>query len=378
MKISTKMNIPFVDLNAQYDTIKDLVNKSIGNVIREGRFIQGEEVNLFETEFANFLGSKYCITVASGTDALILGIKGLGLKQDSEIIIPDNTFYSTALAATFNRLKPVFVDIDEEDFGINLDDLKRKINKNTKAIIVVHLYGQPDKIDEIKNIIRQSGQKIYLIEDACQAHGAVYKNKKVGSFGIFSAFSFYPGKNLGAYGDGGAIVTNNRQLADKFRLLSQLGQKKKYLHIEMGTNSRLDTIQAAILRVKLRHLRIWNEHRHSNALEYNSLLANMEKFIKLPTIKKERKSVFHLYVIRAKERNKLIKFLNKEGINCLMHYPVPLHLQGAFNYLGYKIGDFPITEKEASSILSLPMYPELTKEQISYIAFKIKKFYEKV
>lgn len=266
------MKILFVDLKSQYQSIKKEINSAIKKVILSSQFIQGEEVKKFEEEFANYLGTEYCIGVNSGTDALILGIRALEIENGSEIIVSANTFIATALGVSENSLKPVFVDIDEQDYGINLADLKRKINSRTKAIILVHLYGQPDKIDEVKEIIKKTGKKIYLIEDACQAHGAKYKGKRVGNFGIFSAFSFYPGKNLGAYGDGGAIVTNDKKLAEKIKLLREYGQKKKYYHESLGINSRLDSIQAAILRVKLKYLDKWNKKRQEHAFLYNKLI----------------------------------------------------------------------------------------------------------
>jgi dTDP-4-amino-4,6-dideoxygalactose transaminase len=237
--------IPFIDLKAQYKSIKTEVDKTIANVFTRAQFIQGEEVADFEREFASYIGSGYCAGVNSGTDALILGVRALDLPPGDEVVVPVNTYMSTALGASENNLKPVFVDIDEGDFGISLSDLKKKITSRTKAVMVAHLYGQPDKIDEIRDIIKKTRRKIYLIEDACQAHGASYKGKRAGSFGVFAAFSFYPSKNLGAYGDGGAIVTDDRKLAEKHRLFREYGQRRRYFHETMGVNSRLDTIQAA-------------------------------------------------------------------------------------------------------------------------------------
>lgn len=371
------MEIPFVDLKSQYKTIKKEVDSAIEKVINNSQFIQGEEVFLFEEEFANYLGVKYCIGVNSGTDALIIGIRALELKSDDEIIVPVNTFIATAFGISENGLRPVFVDVDENDYGISLVDLKNKINHRTKAIILVHLYGQPDKIDEVKEVINKTGRKIYLIEDACQAHGAYYKNKRVGSYGIFSAFSFYPGKNLGAYGDGGAIVTNNNKLAQKYKLLREYGQKKKYYYEISGINSRLDTLQAAILRVKLKYLDSWNNKRRQIAFFYTKLLDKLTPIIKMPKEFPERKSVYHLYVIRAKKREGLAKFLSQVGIKTIIHYPIPLHLQKAFRYLGHKRGDYKVAEKVAKEILSLPIFPELQLSQIKLIVNNLQKFYEK-
>jgi len=339
-------------------------------------FIQGDEVKNFEKNFSDYLEVKYCISVNSGTDALILGLRSLNLKPQDEVIIPANTFIATALGATENNLKPVFVDIDPQDFGIDLTDLKNKINQRTKAVVVVHLFGQPDKISEIKDIIKQSKQKIYLIEDACQAHGAYYYDKRVGGEGIFSAFSFYPGKNLGAYGDGGAIVTNDKRIAEKIKLLREYGQSKKYFHETLGINSRLDTIQAAILNIKLTRLDHWNKQRQAAALYYTNQIKTFFPNLLPPQKFFDRQSVYHLYVVRTKKRNQLLKFLNKNNVQALIHYPVPLHLQKAFHYLGYKKGDLPNTEKAASEILSLPIYPEITKKQIDYIIGKLKDFYK--
>ncbi len=368
--------IPFTDLKSQYSHIKKGVNAAIERVINNAQFIGGIDVEKFEKEFAHYLKVKYVIGVNSGTDALIIGIRGLDLKTDDEVIVPANTFIATALAVSENGARPVFVDIDENDFGFNLDDLKNKINQKTKAIILVHLYGQPDKIDEIKEIIKNTGRKIHIIEDACQAHGAIYKGKRVGNFGIFSAFSFYPTKNLGAYGDGGAIVTNDHKLAEKYRLLRQYGSDKKYFHKTFGVNSRLDTLQAAVLEVKLKYLDNWNKKRQAVAKLYTKYLNKMVPEIKTPNEFPDRKSVFHIYLIRVKKRNQLANYLKERGILTLIHYPLPLHLQKAYDYLGYKLGDFLNTEKASEEILSLPMYEYMTKKQIEYVVKSIEEFYK--
>lgn len=371
------MKIPFVDLKKQYQILKKDIDKSIKDVIAGSRFIQGDEVGQFEKEFAGYLNIKHCLGVGSGTEALILGIRALGLYSQDEVIVPANTFIATALGITENNLKPVFVDIDESDFGINLSDLRRKITHRTKAVIIVHLFGQPDKIEEIKKIISQTKRKIYLIEDCCQAHGAKYKGKSVGNFGVFGAFSFYPGKNLGAYGDAGAIVTKDDRLEKKYRQLREYGQKKKYYHEILGINSRLDTIQAAILRVKLRHLDDWNEKRQRWAAYFNKSIINKKMLeMKTPQIYPQRKSVFHLYVIRTKKRDELSSYLNKNNIQSLIHYPIPLHLQHAFKYLGYHKGDMPIVEKIAGEILSLPIFPELNYQEIDFMVNKIQEFFK--
>lgn len=370
------MTIKFIDLQEQYKTIKQEIDSALFKIIDNTQFIQGEDVKKFEEEFAQYIEVSHCVAVNSGTDALTLGIKALSLPADSEIIVPANTFIATSIAVTRNSHKPVFIDIDENDYGIDLNDLQRKINSRTNAIILVHLYGQADKINEVKKIIKKTGKKIYLIEDACQAHGAFYKNKRVGGFGVFSAFSFYPGKNLGAFGDGGILATNNSTIAKKIQLMREYGSIKKYYHDIEGTNSRLDTIQAAVLRIKLRYLESWIKKRQENAAYYTKLLKDIPE-IKTPREFMERKNTYHLYVIRAKHRNKLLKYLQTNGIYAQIHYPIPLHIQKAYVHLNYKNGDLPNAEKIATEIISLPLYPELRKSQIDYICSHIKSFYEK-
>ena len=371
------MNIPFVDLKEDYKLVKREIDAAIQKVFDRGIFATGPEGEKFEQEFKEYLKVKHCVLVNSGTDALILGIRALDLPYGSEVIIAANSFFATALGATENNLKPVFADSSQNDFGINLEDLKKKINSRTKAIIITHLYGQPEKIDEINSIIKKSGKKIYLIEDACQAHGATYKNKKVGTFGIFGAFSFYPTKNLGAYGDGGAIVTSDNKLSQKYQLLKNYGQKDKYKHETSGVNSRLDEIQAAILRVKLKYLDLQNEKRAKIASLYTKLLADLSAQIKTPQEFAQRQSVHHLYVIQTKKRDQLQKYLAKKGVATLIHYPIPLHLQKAFSYLKYKKGDLSTAEKIANEILSLPIYPQMTTDQVAYVSQQIKQFYKK-
>lgn len=369
--------IPFLDLKSQVHNLQKEIAPAMQRVLDSGKFVGGEEIEKFELEFANYLSSKYVVGVNSGTDALILGIRGLGLKTGDEVILPANTFIATAAGVIENGLKPVLVDIDENDYGINLDDLRKKINERTKAIIAVHLYGQPDKIFEIKQIIKQTNKKIYLIEDACQAHGSYYGNKRVGNFGIFSAFSFYPGKNLGAYGDGGAIVTNDSRLSKKYKMLRDHGQQKKYRHEILGINSRLDSLQAAILRVKLKHLDEWNEKRRENALFLTASLNSELPFIITPKEFEKRKSVYHVYVVRARERNKLLSFLASQNIGALIHYPIPLYRQKALSNFNYNPKDFPSTEKTSREIISLPMFPELTRDMMNRVVYNLGLFYGK-
>ncbi len=368
------MKVPFVDLNAQYKSIKPEIDEAIRQVIESARFIGGAKVEEFEKKISHFVGVDYCVSVGSGTDALLLGIKGLGLPAGSEVLIATNSYFASALCIAENGLKPVFVEADESDFGIDLADLKRKITSRASAIILVHLYGQADKIGEVQEIIKKTGRKMYLIEDVAQAHGALYNDKPAGSFGVFGAFSFYPGKNLGAYGDGGAIVTKSNALAKKYRQLREYGQIKKYYHQLLGRNSRLDSLQAALLSIKLMHLKKWNRKRGKIAQTYDKLLANTPEIITQATFK-NRQSVYHLYVVRTKKRKKLQEYLTQRGIATIIHYPIPLHLQEAYRYLDYKRGDLPVAEKIADEIISLPLYPEMTRKEVDYVCQTITSFY---
>ena len=368
------MKGPFFNLKSQYKSIKREIDKSIKNQLKKQYFVLEKDLEEFENNFAKYIGVDYAIGVNSGTDALLLSMIALGIKKDDEIITVSNTFVATTLAITNVGSKPIFVDIDPKTYNINVNQIEKKITNKTKAILPVHLYGHPVEMDKILEIAKRHNLKV--VEDACQAHGALYKNKKVGSFGDLACFSFYPSKNLGAYGDGGIITTNNKELADKLRMLRNYGQIKKYHHEIRGINSRLDEIQAAILNVKLKHLDKWNEKRIKNAGLYTSLLKNLEGII-LPTISNNSKHVFYLYVIRTKKRDELQKFLEKNNIFTQIHYTIPLHLQIVHKNLGYKLGEFPITEQYSKEILSLPMFPELKETEIRYVAEKIKEFINK-
>ena len=366
--------IPFVDLKAQYNSIKKKIDEAIQNVLNNTSFIMGKELREFEKEFAQFCDVKYAIGVANGSDALILALRACGIGEGDEVITVSHTFIATTEAITHAGGRIVFVDIDPKTYTINVSKIEGKINKKTKAIITVHLYGQPADMDPIMELAKKYNLRI--IEDAAQAHGAEYKGKKVGSIGNVGCFSFYPGKNLGAYGDAGMVVTNNEEIAEKVRLLRNHGRiTKKYEHEIEGYSSRLDNLQAAILRVKLRHLNKWNESRRENAKKYNELLSNIDGII-TPYEADYAKHVYHLYVIRTeKGRDKLKEELKSKGIATGIHYPIPLHLQPAYNYLGYKRGDFPVTEKACQEILSLPMFAELGEEQIEEIVEIIKSYY---
>ena len=361
--------IPFVDLKREYAEIKGEINNVIQRVLERQWFILGEELERFEKEFAKYIGVKHAIGVNSGSDALYLAIKALSIGKGSEVITVSHTFISTVDAIIRNGAKPVFVDIDPETYTIDVNQIEKKITKGTKAIIPVHLYGHPADMDPIMEIAEKYG--LYVIEDACQAHGAEYKGRKAGSIGYIGCFSFYPVKNLGAYGDAGMVVTNNEELAEKLRMLRNYGSPKKYHHDYTGVNSRLDEIQAAILRVKLRHLDEWNEKRRKIAKLYNELLEDSD--VITPIEKEWAKHVYHLYVIRHRERNKLQRHLAENGIQTQIHYPIPVHKQRAYLNLGHT-ARLPVTEKICKEILSLPMHPWLKEEEIEYISEIIKEF----
>lgn len=365
------MNILLVDLKAQYNSIKKEINRAIFDVIKKTDFILGEEVKKFEEEFARFCNVKYAIAVGNGTDALYLTLRALGIGRGDEVITQPNTFIATAEAITLNGARPVFVDVERDTLSINPKLIEKAITKNTKAIIPVHLYGLPAPMVPIKNIAKKYSLKV--IEDACQAHGAEYRGKKVGGLGDAGCFSFFPAKNLGAYGDGGMVVTNNKKLAEKVEILRNHGRFTKYEHKIEGINSRLDELQAAILRVKLKYLDKWNKLRQRNARIYNNLFKDIREVI-IPKIPKGAKSVYYVYLIRVKNRDELQKKLKQKGISTGIYYPISLHLQPAYKYLGYKKGDFPETEKAAEEILALPMYPELLMTHQKKIVREIKIF----
>ncbi len=364
------MQINFVDLNKQYNLIKPEIDDAIQRVIKNSSFIGGEEVSSFEDEFARYCNASYCASVNSGTDALKFICMALDIKEGDEVILPVNTFIATALGVSSMGAIPVFVDCEEGTYNIDAKKIEAKITSRTKAIIAVHLYGQPAEMDSILSIAQK--HNLYVIEDACQAHGAFYKNRRVGTFGIASAFSFYPGKNLGAYGDGGAVITNDAGITEKIKKLREYGQEEKYIHTERGTNSRLDGLQAAILSVKLKYLDAWNDKRKNVAACYHDSLKDLQ--IKLPATMADRNHVFHLFVIETDKRDELLQSLKQKGIFCGIHYPVPLHFQGVYGELGYKAGDFPVSERLASRILSLPIYPELEKEDVNYIKNAFNEF----
>lgn len=363
------MKVPFLDLKAQYKSIKEEIAVELQKVLDNTAFAGGPFVSQFEKEFASFCQTDFAIGLGSGTAALWAAIQGLGIGKGDEVITTPNTFIATAEAISFSGAKPVFVDIDEQTYNMNPQLLEDAITPKTKAIIPVHLYGQTADMNPIMKIAKDKG--LFVIEDACQAHGAEYNGKPAGSIGDVGCFSFYPGKNLGAYGEAGAVITNNAQLTENIRMFRDHGQEKKYYHSMIGWNARMDGFQGAVLSVKLKYLNKWNESRRKNAKLYNELLANVECVI-TPTEADYAKHIYHIYTVRTENRDTFMTALAENDVFCGIHYPVPLHLQDAYRSLGYKKGDFPVAEKCCEQLVSLPMFPELISEQISYVVEKIK------
>lgn len=366
------LNIPFINLYGQYLSIKNEIDQAITEVIRKSAYIGGQHREKFERDFANYLGVRHCIGVANGTDALTICLKVLGIGQGDEVITVANTFIATAEAITNAGAKVVFVDNDPDYYVIDPDEIEKKVTNKTKAIIPVHLHGHPADIDRILEIAHK--YNIFIIEDSAQAHGAEFRGKKVGTLGTAATFSFYPGKNLGAYGDAGAIVTNDDEFAMKIKMYANHGRVSKYDHEFEGVNSRLDNIQAAVLSVKLKYLDQWNEKRRSIAEYYSRRLSDIKEIV-IPKTKSYVKDVYHLYVIKAHRRDELREYLLKNGVATGIHYPIALPNLKAYQYLGHKPDDFPNATKCQSEILSLPIYPELTEENIDKICLLIHEFY---
>jgi dTDP-4-amino-4,6-dideoxygalactose transaminase len=363
--------IPLVDLKAQYAAIQAEVNRAIQRVLDNTSFILGEEVSVFEEAFASYCETKYAIGTSSGTSALHLALLACGVGPGDEVITTPHTFMATAESIIHTGAKPVFVDIDLDTYNLDPSQIQAVINEKTKAIVPVHLYGTPADMDPILEIASKHGLKV--VEDAAQAHGAEYNGRRTGSVGDVACFSFYPGKNLGAFGDGGCVVTSDKQIADRVRMLRNHGRTDKYRHEMVGYGYRLDALQAAILGVKLLHLEEWTKCRRENAKRYHHFLNGFGPV--LPTEPNYARAVYHLYVIRVPERDQLLQYLRSKGISAGIHYPIPLHLQPAFAGLGYKPGAFPSTEKAASEVISLPMYPELRQDQIEEVAQAVQDFY---
>lgn len=355
------MKIPFLRLDRQYKETKSEIDEAIRRVVKRQFFLMGEELEKFEDELARYMGAKYAIGVNSGTDALIFALQALGVGKGDEVITPSHSFIATTLAIVEVGATPVFVDINPETYHIDVSKIEAKITKRTKVIIPVHLYGAVSQIDAIMKIAKK--HNLSVIEDAAQTHGSTFKGKKAGTFGDIGIYSFYPGKNLGAYGDAGALVTNNEVIANKLKKLRNYGQSQKYFHDEHGRNSRLDEIQAAVLRVKLKHLDAWNEKRNQIATRYKKELGHL----KSQTILPDSISCYHLYVVEFSDRAEMQKKLASKGIQTLIHYPVPIHLQKCYVGMGFKAGDFPLTEQAADRIVSLPLYSELTDAEQDYI-----------
>ncbi|MFH1562519.1 MAG: DegT/DnrJ/EryC1/StrS family aminotransferase [Nitrospirota bacterium] len=355
--------VPLLDLKAQYATISEEIDSAVKEVIQSGIFILGENAKRLEEEIASSCNTKYAIGVASGTDALLLSLMACNIGRGDEVITSPFTFIATAEVIVLLGAKPVFVDIDSKTYNIDPDKIKEAITPKTKAIIPVHLYGQPADMDKILTCAGE--HNLVVIEDAAQAIGAKYKNKRVGEMGKTCGFSFFPAKNLGAYGDGGMITTNDEELAKKLKMLRTHGSQVKYHHELIGTNSRLDELQSAILRVKLKRLNEWTNNRQRIAQTYTQ--AFMGKEIITPFVEEFNFAVYNQYTIRVKNRDELIAHLKKSGVDTAIHYPIPLHLQPAFSYLGYKAGDFIESEQASKEVLSLPVYPELTDEQIETV-----------
>lgn len=362
-------NIPLVDLGAQHRQIADEVARGFAGVLETTSFILGKEVKQFEEAFAAFVGAKHCVSVANGTDALELALRAAGIGPGDEVIVPTNTFIATALAVARAGATPVLVDCESVNYMLDIEQAAAKITSKTKAIMPVDLYGQVPEIEKVEALAQKHGLKI--IEDAAQAQGAKRRGKGAGTFGVAAGTSFYPGKNLGGYGDGGAVTTNSDEVAQKVRALRNYGSEVKYHHPETGFNSRLDTLQAVVLLAKLKRLAAWNENRRQAAKRYDELLAGV-KGITLPRTLEGNEHIWHLYVVRVPRRDEVLKKLNADGIGAGIHYPVPVHLQGAFKHLGHKAGDFPVAEKTANEILSLPMFGEITAEQQARVVESLK------
>ena len=366
--------IKFVDLNRIHDPIRAEIGAAIKGVIDTSAFIMGKPLEDFEKEFATYCGTKYCLGVGNGGDALRFSVLALGIGKGDEVITVPNTFTATVDVIVQAGVTPVLVDCDEY-FNIDVSQIEGKITPKTKAIFPVHLYGQPANIGEIMNIAKK--HNLLVVEDVAQATGADFKGRKVGSFGDVACFSFYPGKNLGAIGDGGAILTNNEKVVEQVTMLRNYGMLEKYHEKIIGYNSRLDSIQAAVLNVKLKYLDKWNEQRCAAAVLYNKLLAGI---VETPKEHGMGKHVYHLYVVKVKDektRNGLQKFLADREISTVLHYPIPVHLQEAYRFLGHKIGDFPRAEENSKTIISLPVFPGITEGEIQEVAEAVREFLAK-
>jgi len=370
--------VPFFDLTRQYEKIKGEILSATQRVYEKGHFVLGEEVSAFEREFSQYCGVPYGVGVGSGTDALYLALKAAGIGEGDEVVTVANSFVATALAISFTGATPLFVDIESKTYTMDPERLElllkrqgaRGRSRNIKAILPVHLYGHPAEMDSIMEISNRYG--LIVVEDACQAHGAKFGNKKVGSFGAMGCFSFYPTKNLGGYGDGGMVVTNPKKYERKLRLLRCYGERKKYQHVLKGHNSRLDEIQAALLRIKLKYLDQWGEERRRKARIYTERLSSLG--VACPSERAEARHAYHLYAIQTEKRSRLQAFLKKKGIETLIHYPIPIPLQKAYQDMRYDRGAFPVTQEWSRKILSLPFYPEIKRHEMEEVVEGIRSF----
>jgi len=365
------MKVPLLDLKRQYASIKEEIDNAVHRVLENTQFILGEDVRNFEAEIAEYCGSKHAVGVASGTDALLLALRACGVGPEDEVLIPDFTYIATSNVVSRLGAVPVFVDIDGDTYNLDPNLIEKKVSKKTKAIIPVHLFGQCADMDSILEISRR--HNLNVIEDAAQAIGAEYKGKKAGTMGDLGAFSFFPSKNLGAAGDGGMVITDDENLAESIRKLRVHGATQKYFHSVVGYNSRLDTLQAAILSVKLKHLDEWSDKRKEKASFYDSGLKGQG--IETPKVESFNRHIYHQYTIAVEKRDQLKEHLLKNQIGCSVYYPLALHLQECYQSLGYKEGDFPISEKRSKQVISLPVFPEITPEEQEFVVKTVKEFY---
>lgn len=364
------MDVPFLELRSQYAALKPEVDAAIGRVLERAWFILGAELEAFEVEFAAACGARFCVGVGNGTEALHLALRALGIGVGDEVITVAHTFIATALAISWTGAQPVFVDVDPYTYTIDVAQVAAAITPRTRAILPVHLYGQPADLGPLMALAQEHG--LFVVEDCAQSHGAQYDGCPVGTFGAIGCFSFYPGKNLGAYGDAGALVTNDPLIDERLRLLRNYGQVAKYQHAVYGYNSRLDEIQAAVLRVKLPYLDGWNARRQELAARYHSLLADSD--LVLPVVVAGREHVYHLYVVRSRERDALQRHLSACGVGTLIHYPTPVHRQAAYADAGVPLGALPVSEQVASEVLSLPLFPEMSVAQQDAVVAAIRGF----
>ena len=372
-KVIGMKKVNFNQLDRGYLKYKNEYDRAAINVLESGWYVMGEQGKMFENEFADFLGSKYCVGLNSGLDALILSFRALDIGEGDEVIVPANTYIASVLGITENRATPVFVDPDDF-YNIDSDKIEENITSRTKAILVVHLYGQAANMNNIKIIADK--YNLFLIEDCAQSHGACFDKKMTGTWGHIGCFSFYPTKNIGAFGDSGAIVTDNEEIYEKIKMLRNYGSKVKYQNEILGVNSRLDEIQASLLLVKLKHYNELIEERRYIANRYLREITN--NYIKLPSIRADAEHVWHLFIIQTEYRDRLYKYFKERGIDTQIHYPIPPHLSKAYNYLGYKQYDFPITEKYASSVLSLPLFEGMRDDELEYVIETINRFEAKI